>query len=192
MRRIFLLIFFLVIARGADIATTWYFTPDLRLEGNFLVKLFHMGWFEMIAMNFVALIIISAGLIYWHLKPPRIPYNPDVKDAWDFASFAYFGDVMPHKRFLVNFLIKFPKNWRHCCYLCFSSITIMLIVGGIYTVISWFLLRYYKWPLFIQFYHFAYPLSGVILPILLITFYAITLFYRKEYQRYKQENRVGS
>lgn len=186
MKKIWLLILLMLIARGADLVITHHYTPDFKHEGNPLVVALvaqGWGWAELIALNIIAVAIFGAGLIYWHKRPIITQYNSEIKNVWDFASFSYFGKIMSRKRFIFRMLYALPKTWGYLLYNSFSIMPLFLIAGSAYVVFCWVILWYYQSAGFRHLYNITYPLS-VFLPTILIAFIAQVNFYRVEYKKY--------
>ena len=66
------LIIIYIIAIGCDFVSTYFTTPDLKYESNFIVKYLMKGWEILIIVNIIfALIVI--GLYRFYQKHPFLP-----------------------------------------------------------------------------------------------------------------------
>ena len=180
MQRICLITMLLLISRGADVAVTYLYTPDLKLEGNPLAVT--LGWPGMIAMSVAGIILLVSGLVYWYRKPIPCTYHPKIMDVWSHASFSYFGKVMPRRQFFLRTIFSSP-NWKYVSYALFSTMPQAWIGVSAYTVFSWQMLHYYPLGSFRHLYKTTYPLS-LFLPIFLVFLAVVFDFHRSEYKRY--------
>ncbi|MEI6534350.1 MAG: hypothetical protein WCN98_03340 [Verrucomicrobiaceae bacterium] len=114
---VFLSIILLTVARAADVAVTYRFSPDLAFEGNPMVKLFGMGWTFMLCANLIAVSALGVCSVYFLRNPIRYESSAVVNDVWSFASFASFNRVYSRKMFLCKRFFCTPKRGKHTLHL---------------------------------------------------------------------------
>ena len=174
----------LLLARVADVGTTYYFSPDLRFEGNPLVSVFRWGWTVLVATNVALYLLAGAAMIYWCCWPLRYEPCAAVTNVWTFASWAYFRKVYPFWTLIGKSCYKLPKNWPHCIQLVGFTLVPATILQSLWAVLGWFLIHHFHArAFFFGFWRAWWPLS-IYWPLLSI-FPLMYWFYHDEYRRYR-------
>jgi hypothetical protein len=57
-------IFIYILFVASDIYTTYLATPDLKYEGNWVIRHFNLGWHQIILKDSITVIIVSIGLVF--------------------------------------------------------------------------------------------------------------------------------
>lgn len=100
---VFLIYAFLMLADGG---LTLYNTPDLTLEGNPLVTVFHLGWGALITVNLIFFVIMFFACRYTFDTYETV--KADVPNLRSYISQLFYN--RPDK-FIWTFY-KLPKNWK--------------------------------------------------------------------------------
>jgi hypothetical protein len=107
-----------------DFYTTWLGTPDLKHEGNWIIRKFHLGWDFIIIRDIIATLILIPGIIISQSVFSEFYYNPTRKERflmWEilrspklflctFISFSLYIDL-----FYTIYLV--PSNYLQAIYL---------------------------------------------------------------------------
>jgi len=175
----------MLIARAADIAVTYHYSPDLHYEGNPAVLLFGAGWPFLIGVNILVVCLVTACLVYWWRKPLQHSPTPEVQDVWEFASHTYFGRVHKRMKLLWYVLVSRPRNWRCGLQLLGVSLPPMIMVCSAGAVFTWVALHEWRWQGYLSVYKALCPFFpyGFMIPAGLL---AQAVFFHYEYRRYNR------
>ena len=176
----------MTMARAADFATTYHFSPDLSQERNPLVYEFGGHWFSIVFINvMVCGAIFVCAFLYCRSKP-RCDLIRESSSTWDFASLLLYGSKLQRSEFLRRrmFSIKIPpKGFRaplvHLCGFCFPPV----ITGvSLLAVFAWFATRQWRLQWFINT-HNHLGILLFLIAIVVMWSLAESIFFSSEYKR---------
>jgi len=110
---------------------TYINTPDLALEGNFLVARFGLGWGALFTANAITLAIVVYTLYYALFKYETLIV--DAANAKEYLSWLFYN--RPDK-FIWSFY-KFPKNWKPVLAVFGHALIYSAIVSRAILVCEW-------------------------------------------------------
>jgi hypothetical protein len=167
-----LLIFLYPILVFFDIYLTYIGTPDLKLESNFVINVFSLGWFEIITFSIISVIIIilltiKANKVFKHL----LDLNEKVISLHYLLNFVIICIFFSHFNYSIFVII---NNFLTVIYLKYDNSYWLKDISNQYV------LCYNKD--IAGFYFTAYLIS--IFVSIIVTFYRIkkAIFYSKKYQ----------
>lgn len=125
---VFLIYVFLMLADGG---LTLYNTPDLSLEGNPLVTVFHLGWKALITVNLIFFVIVFLACRYTFDTYETV--KTDVPNLKSYISQLFYN--RPDK--FIWTLYKIPKNWKpFWAWLGYVSVYSMCS-GAVVRILEW-------------------------------------------------------
>ncbi len=131
--RVFLLYFFLMLADGL---LTFYNTPDLNMEANPLVTVFHLGWGAIITANVIVFVLVFMSCKYSFDIYKTIV--ADVNNLKEYDSQIFFNRP---DRYRWNFY-KLPKNWKPLWALLGYAGTYGLCIAAIIRILEWLMITF--------------------------------------------------
>ncbi len=174
-RKFYIISFFLIISRLADGITTYMVTPDLSLEKNPLVIYLNFGWFAMITLG-VLLVLILIFLTYIGQKYQNLFYIRSTT----FSN--YVADYFYEKRInSFSFMLKLPKFKKSIVFLG-NTLPLTLIIYSLILTVSNILMYQYDWYPILT--HKFFVAKWIFfLPLIIFLLLSINLLYR-HYKRF--------
>jgi hypothetical protein len=157
-----------VVARAADLCTTFYFAPALQGEANPLVSLGGISWTGLILTQTAILCLVATALWYYgHGRTKGI--SRSVKNAWDFAPLCLYNREVGRSQFLCALLTgmpRFQKDWHQHLRLYGLVVAWGVIAASFFATMSWWLNHYFNIQWFQSVYHSIrignYPLLVIV------------------------------
>ncbi|MEM9478168.1 MAG: hypothetical protein AAGA58_00755 [Verrucomicrobiota bacterium] len=178
----------LAAARGADLGSTYYFTPDLAREGN-PFAVFLGSWPAILAVQVVAMLVITGFLEVYCFGKTHKKKCSDLTRS-EYAADCLFRDPSRTKSVWSTFLFLWPlpKNWMQYFRLVGFVLVNTVIVVSLQAAFCWWMLWGWKVGWFNELYGFAtvggYPGGLVYLVGIVVTVLAsFSIYYRIEYCR---------
>ena len=176
----------LVAARGADITTTYHFSPNLLHEANPIVSVLGAGWTALLVPNILLCVfIILCTIAYWRAKP-YCSIIPQAQSPWDFAAFCLYGKKMTKVEYIRRRFLSIslpPKGQRSILWqLMGFAMPPVITVGSLLAVFAWYATRAWHLPWFVHLHaHLNYAL--LLVPCLFVWIMMESIFFASEYRR---------
>lgn len=125
--RFILLTILLLLSRGADIASTYFATPDLAGEMNPIQAIFNGGWTGVLLVNLLIVILaLYAAYFQMHRYQPK-PTSIRFSSIWSYISWCYYDNPNLFSKVLYKIPTDRKTSWAHFGY----ALPRALILGGL-------------------------------------------------------------
>ena len=142
----------LVMARAADVGTTFHFDPTLDNEANPAARLGAEG-VTFLGLNVVLVIVTCILPLAYYWRGPSKTLQHASADPWQFASLCFYNRIMPRRRLLKAALLGWPlpRDWRQLLRLCGLVIPWAVIAGSCVATFSWWAIHEWEWTAYERF-----------------------------------------
>ena len=171
-RNFILICCLLLISRSYDFVTTYLYTPDLKNETNFLVKVFNLNYYGLFLIQISLLCFVIYCFYFYTFKKYEIPkanvltlkeFIPffHFKKREKFIAFLYKQPILPSILYSVGYIVTFS----------------LIFVGFIVGTSTLFLLLSEEYR---KVYKFGGAYALYIILVLIVLYFTYK-FYKKEY-----------
>ena len=175
----FTAILLIVSLRILDLYTTYYYTPDLKLEWNPIVLVFGISWHGLITIQILFILIVSIMTYFYFARKEVIITRKDLS-YYDFIYFYFNNKLKPWPRRVLSL----PKKLnRHLVFDGFVLMMLSIIVSILAIAHNLvFISQIDAYSAFImEYYHLFIPF--ILLAAILLS---ANMFFIKEYRYYKK------
>lgn len=154
-RRVNVLTTFVVVttARIADMATTFYFSPNLKYESNPLANNTGMEFSTLLLSNIVLVFIfIYFPLSLYWLKAAK-KTDVHISSAWEYASLSLYGCVIKKVKLIRAVILGWPlpKDWLQVVRCMGIVLSWGVAVASWMAVLAWWASFSWSWTSYMKF-----------------------------------------